>query len=303
MMATGHAVSGATVWLAGWSWAALAGLAHPGVDVLTAGALICAGGALVNDLDHPKARLAQLGGRPTRWVAKQVGRLGAGVHAATKLDADRPDLDGHRTLTHTFVFAALAGVLVAGLAGLSDELGDWLARTTGWPIAELGKLLAAGIVFTFTKLGYAAARSAFGGTQRRMRIWPGKIRRWRKATVVAWAAGIYAYTVLPADVWWLGLAVGVGLATHCLGDAITAAGCPILWPLPIPSRVWRYNRKQRRKIRVWVWRTWYLVGTPRWMRFPVNSPTEKHVTRGIIVSGMLAVAVLVYAGWWGPGAG
>lgn len=296
MKGTGHALSGAVMWLTGWSFTTLAGLAQPRPDVLVFGTFICAGAALVNDLDHPESRLAQIGGPATRALATAVGWVGSRIHAATKLDADRPDEDGHRTITHTFLFAALAGTLVAGFAGLAGELGAWLARTTGWPAtARLGQLLPAGIMFAFTKVGYVAVRSAFAGRQRRIAIWPGRKRRWRKSTVLATAAGVYAYVMLPASVWWLGLAVGVGLATHCLGDALTIGGCPLLWPLPVPGRSRRYDRSRKTWSQVWVWRTWYLVGTPRWMRFPVGQSVEKHVTRGIIVLGVLALAGLVYA--------
>jgi hypothetical protein len=38
--------------------------------------------------------------------------------------------------------------------------------------------------------------------------------------------------------WWLGLAVGGGAAVHCLGDAITRAGVPFVWPIPIRGRCW-----------------------------------------------------------------
>ena len=33
-------------------------------------------------------------------------------------------------------------------------------------------------------------------------------------------------------------AVGFGSLIHCFGDAITKAGVPILWPIPIRGRRW-----------------------------------------------------------------
>lgn len=280
MLGSGHAVSGATVWLASWSWATVAGFTHPHLDVLTVGTLIAAGAALAPDLDHPESRLAHAGGRATKLLARTVAVIGRGIHAATKLDADRIDEDGHRTITHTLVFATLAGVLVTGITGLAD----------GW----VGRLLTALFVFTATQLGFAAARSAFGGRQKRAR-WLGL--RWRKSNLIALACAFASYTIVPAHVWWLGVAVGVGCATHCAGDIITASGCPVLWPLPIPSRRTRYDRKLRARVPVTVWRTWYLVGTPRWARFRVGSKTEMRVTWAIVVLGVWAVAGLLFA-WW-----
>lgn len=37
---------------------------------------------------------------------------------------------------------------------------------------------------------------------------------------------------------WLGMAVGVGAVMHCLGDAITKAGVPFVWPIPIRGKRW-----------------------------------------------------------------
>lgn len=300
MLGKGHAVSGVTVWLTGWSWASLAGYAHPRPDVLIIGSLVCSGAALLPDLDHRESRLAHSGGLLTQFIAICFAAAGRHIHAATKLDADRPDEDGHRTVTHTVVFAVLAGLLISWLSGLSDSAGAALAGHTGIPVlAPLGKLITALIVYVSVRLGAAAARAAFPGRQRRMKLRK-RGRRWRKPTLVAWACALAAYAMVPPDVWWLGLAVTVGCIAHLLGDVITAAGSPILWPIPIPRREQRYNRKTRQREQVLRWRIWYLVGTPKWMRFRVGSKTEARVTRCIIVFGAFAVAVLVYAGGWGP---
>lgn len=296
MMGRGHAVSGVTVWLTGWSWTSLAGYAHPRADVLIVGSLVAAGAALAPDFDHPSSSLARAGGRLTYWIAKGFGFVGRNIHAATKTDADRPDKDGHRTITHTLVFAVLAGCLVSGVSGLSDNAGAALAAWSGIPgLAPIGKLLTALLVFVFVRLGFAAARGAFPGRRRTVKLFKGG-RRWRKPTLVALACAVASYALVPPDVWWLGLAVSVGCIAHLLGDVITASGCPVLWPLPIPSRELVYNRKTRQREPVTRWRTWYLVGTPKWMRFRVGSKTETWVTWGIVWFGLVASAVLVYAG-------
>lgn len=322
MMARGHAMGGAAVWLTGWSWTTVAGLTEPGADVLIIGTFVCAGAALLPDWDHPQARLAQSAGWFGQKFAAGVGRLGAAIHARTKLAADRPDRDGHRTITHTAVFAIFIGFVIGGIAGASDDLGEWLAHTTGKPIAVLGKLLAAAIVFTFVQIGAATLRSNWGGRRKRVALLPPKKGRRRgrvrvhKSTAIGLAAAVFTYVMVPADVWWLGFAVGVGSFAHCLGDLITIGGCPILWPIPIRSRkmrfdsrqgvlvpVTRYNKETKQREVVRQWRTWYLVGTPKWMRFPVNGPTEWIVTLGLFALCLAAVSGIVYAMGWGAAAG
>lgn len=291
MMGKSHAITGAGLWIAGWSWASVAGLADPGLDVLTVGTALCTGAALLPDLDHPESRLAHSGGLITYGFAKAVGRIGAGIHAATKLDADRTDRDGHRTITHTFLFALLTGTLVAGVTSLDRMAGP----------VPVGKLVAALLVLAFTGLGYAAVRSGWGGRRNRVTVFG---RRRHKSTIVAWTAAIATFVLVPANAWWIGLAVGAGCAIHCLGDIITESGCPVLWPLPVPSTELRSPRRGDPRVPTRVWRTWYLVGTPRWMRFKVtaDSPAEWAIRWAMVALSMLAVTGLVWSVGWGPNA-
>lgn len=274
MMATGHAVSGASIWLAGWSWAAVADLAHPRADVLLIGTLVSAGAALYPDIDHPSSRIARCGSKLTWWVAKSHAFVGRHIHAATKLDADRRDGDGHRTITHTLVFAVLVGAVCAGLAG------------------AYGRWATAAIVFFFTSIGVNAMVAKGKVKLRKVKLAKGlRLSRgvWYGLLL---AAG--AFVLVPGNTWWLGLAVGMGCVSHCLGDAITASGCPMFWPAPIPTTQVRGRRRVR------VWQTWYLVGTPKWMRFRVGTPAETTVTWVLVVLGLVAVAGLVYAGAQAP---
>lgn len=292
MMGKSHAVTGVAGWVAGWSWASVAGLADPGVDVLTVGTALCAGAALLPDFDHPNSRLARSGGVITYGFAWAVGRIGAGIHAATKLDADRPDRDGHRTITHTFLFALLAGALVTGVCGFG---------TVG--VIPVGSLIAALLVLAFTGLGYAAVRSSWGGRRKKIQL-TRKGRRWHKSTVLSWVLALVTFIIVPAGAWWIGLAVGVGCAIHCLGDVITASGCPVLWPIPIPSTELRSAGRGLPRVPTRVWRTWYLVGTPRWMRFKVRatSAAEWSIRWACALLIVLAVTGIIWSSGWGPNA-
>lgn len=293
MMGKSHAVTGAGLWLAGWGWAATAGFADPGVDVLTAGTMLCTGAALLPDLDHPNSRLAHSGGLITLGFAKMVGRIGAGIHAATKLDADRPDKDGHRTITHTFFGAVFIGTLVTAVCSLDRAAGP----------VPVGSIIAALLVLAFSGLGYAAVRSAWGGRRKKVKL-SRKGRRWHKSTLIAWVLAIYTLVIVPSGAWWIGFAVGAGCVIHCLGDIITESGCPVLWPIPIPRTELRAPAPGRRRVPTRVWRTWYLVGTPRWMRFKVTatSSAEWVIRWAMVGISVLALAGMVWSSGWGPNA-
>ncbi|GAA3128587.1 hypothetical protein GCM10010466_19150 [Planomonospora alba] len=107
MMGHTHALTGAIAWLGvAPALAALPLLTEPSryveigvmADALTpaefiAGALVCAGAAMLPDLDHPSATIAQTFG-PVTWVLSKAVNWLAG---------------GHRNATHSLLFAVAAG--------------------------------------------------------------------------------------------------------------------------------------------------------------------------------------------------
>lgn len=276
-MGKSHAVSGASLWLASWSLASIAGVAHPRADVLVVGTLVTAGAAIYNDIDHPSSRIARAGSRLTWAVAKSHAWAGRLIHEATKTATDRPDKDGHRTITHTLPFAAFVGV---GAALLGIHYGRVASALTVWFFVTIG--ITAMLAGSKAKLRNTKIR-LFG----RARV--------SRASFFGVILGVVAYFLVPGNTWWLGLAVGAGCVIHCLGDCITASGCPILWPIPIPVQRTVYVRGQGR-VPVRKWQTWYLVGTPQWMRFRVDTRPETIVTWGLVVLAFAAAAGLVYAG-------
>ena len=79
---------------------------------------------------------------------------------------------------------------------------------------------------------------------------------------------------------WIGLPVALGSLVHCLGDALTVSGCPVLWPIPIGRR------------------RWYPLGPPKVMRFRAGSWVEIKVLMPVFMGlGALgAVAALGFIG-------
>lgn len=75
---------------------------------------------------------------------------------------------------------------------------------------------------------------------------------------------------------WLGLPIVLGSLVHCIGDALTISGCPILWPIPL-------GRKR-----------WYPLGPPKFMRFRAGSWVEIKVLMPafMVLGGVGAAAAL-----------
>jgi hypothetical protein len=68
---------------------------------------------------------------------------------------------------------------------------------------------------------------------------------------------------------WIGMAVGLGMFVHCLGDSLTRSGCPWLFPLPIRGE------------------TWYELRLPRLLRFRTGGWVENAVIAPALVLGGL----------------
>jgi membrane-bound metal-dependent hydrolase YbcI (DUF457 family) len=259
MMGPSHALSGAAVWLAGsWAFEQFAGY-HQSPLELAVGTAVCAGGALFPDLDlsgkvtrnQGGATVARTFGVVSLFVAEVVEKLSLGVYYATKLSKDPRRNNGHRTLTHTIPFTVLVGW---GTTALCAAYGKWAV---------------VGILFFMFGL---ALRGLFDRWAERA--------GWVIVTLTSAAAAWYTFANLPGDRGYplIGLAVGVGCFVHILGDMITKAGVPILWPIPIKRRMWT------------------MVGLPNSIALRTGSKAEVIVLRGVLTG----LAVLSAVGLMAP---
>lgn len=220
MMGPSHALSGAAVWLAGcWALEQFAGYDQSPLAVAV-GTAVCAGGALLPDLDlsgkvtrnQGGATVARTFGVFSLFAAEVIEKVSLGIYTATRLSKDPRRNNGHRTFTHTLPFAGLVGW---GTTALCANYGKWAV-----------------VVVVFLMAGLALR---------------GLFDEWAERAgwvIVTLASGLIAWFTaanLPGDRGYpmLGFAVGVGCFVHLLGDIITKNGVPILWPIPTGRRMWR----------------------------------------------------------------
>jgi membrane-bound metal-dependent hydrolase YbcI (DUF457 family) len=251
MMGPSHALSGAAVWLGGsWALDFFADYHQTPLEIAV-GTAVCAGGALLPDLDlsgrvtsgKGGATVADTFGRVSLFVAEVVEKFSLGVYDLTKMRKDPDRRNGHRTLTHTLPFAAGMGAL------------------TTWACGNGGKWAVIGILFLMLGL---ALRGLF-------HTWAEKAG-WIVITILSGAAAYGTFLYLPAGRGYpmLGVAVGVGCVVHLLGDVITSAGVPILWPLPTGRRMWR------------------MIGVPNVFAVSVGGKVETILLRGAFTLVCLA---------------
>jgi len=240
MMGRTHALSG---WCAGLALASALDLGT--IHQAALFATTTAGYALLPDLDHQRARATHLLGPLTRAVSWSLRRTSAVVYQATKGPRDERHSGTHRHLSHTVIFAILVG------------LGTAFGSAAGGAYGVLAVVL----------FGLLLAVDALG-------IW---------LAVVAVAAAAWWWITLQDQYvrlddlsGWLGLAVMVGCITHCVGDALTEAGCPFLWPLRIRGE------------------TWYELRPPAFLRIRTGRFAEQF----LVVPALTLLGVILVPGVW-----
>lgn len=210
VMGPTHAMSGAAVWLGtAGLFAASAGHALTPTQTFV-GAGVCAGSALLPDIDAPTSTVARSMGPITIGLAHLVSGLSLGFYHLTATNRDKPSNDGHRKLTHTLLAAITSG---AGVTALTTAFGRWAVL---------------GVLFFMLSLALRGL----------MHDWAAR-EGWIGVTAVAAALTWMATDhVAGQTFWWLGLTVTVGMILHDLGDMITREGAPLAAPLRVNGKSW-----------------------------------------------------------------
>ncbi|WP_286737558.1 metal-dependent hydrolase [Kocuria sp. UBA1838] len=240
MMGPSHAACGAAAWVAltGTYTVHLADVSVPvGLGVMPVGdpgvitgALICAGAALLPDLDHPGGTVARSLPPLSTWVARAVGKLSG----------------GHRRATHSLVGLLLIIVLALLSQRASVPVGDALRwNSFSWPGTEgqageipdaaaslPGQVWPLAAVLSVLLIACAVKVLAFVPDRLSHANW-----------IVGILLGAFVAVNPPQDPRWFVVAVGLGCAVHMLGDLLTTQGIHLLWPLrtslPLPTTFYK----------------------------------------------------------------
>ncbi|NJP67189.1 metal-dependent hydrolase [Streptomyces spiramenti] len=261
MMGPAHSLSGAMAWLGVGLATSWAGAPMPWAVLLT-GTLICAGAALAPDLDHRSATISRAFGPPSRWLAAFIDKLSAAVYNATRGRRDRRRSGGHRTLTHTWVWAVLIGV---GFSAAAIFWGRWAVLI----------ILFIHMVLAVEGLLWRHARPSSD-----VLVWMlGAAAAWILASILDQPGNGSAWLFPDHPYLWIGLPIILGSVVHTIGDSITISGCPMFWPLSIKGR------------------RWYPAGTPAFMRFRAGSHVENAVLMPtfMVVGGVCGAGALYLA--------
>lgn len=254
MMGRDHVTVGACTVLVG-SAAQLLPWAEPKLATVAVGMVLF--GNLAPDWDHPKASVTRCWGWPSRFIGWMIRVLARWIYLATRTTHDPRGRAVHRTFTHTWPAAIVAGAVVATVAATAPP---W--AVTGMVAMATG---AAGYGYDKGLRWYAATAGA-------MTAWP--------------LAPELAGNVATVSV--LGLATAIGCLTHCAADCTTKMGNPWSFPRIKIVKVMRKDgsvieRRQR----------WFMSGPPQWLRYETGHGFEKWVIRFLVTASVAMSYVLV----------
>jgi membrane-bound metal-dependent hydrolase YbcI (DUF457 family) len=208
VLGVSHATSGAGLGLAVAGFAPLSAGVQPSAGSILTFAAVCAGAALLPDLDHPSS-LATRRFSVASWLAGHLIRPLSGlVYDLTRARRDTGK-GTHRGLTHTVLGAVLLGAAV-NLAS-----------------AQWGSPVLVGTLFVCLALAIKGLDALVPGP-------PSLVI----AAGLTYGVEQFVPGPTPGTAGWLGTAVTLGMVVHGVGDAITESGAPLLWPLPIRQRRW-----------------------------------------------------------------
>ena len=172
------------------------GLIDVGPGAVLTGAIICAGAALLPDIDHHNASIAHSLPPFTMVLARFFQSVPG----------------GHRNGTHSLLGIVFFGI-VAWLAGLFTLPNVGPFENLGVGAGLLAIVLSA---FAFKVLHFMPDRA--------------KKAPWAAGIAI----GVLTMITSPEGPGWLVLNVMLGVAIHIAGDMLTKEGCNLTWPLRLP---------------------------------------------------------------------
>ncbi|WP_300008864.1 metal-dependent hydrolase [Pseudonocardia sp.] len=208
MLGISHATSGAALGLAVAGYVPQVLGVSPSAGTVVTFAAVCAGAALLPDLDHPSSTATKHFTAASAAASYVVRPLSGLVYRLTRARRDTGK-GTHRGLTHTVLGAVLLGFAI-------NLASAW------W-----GAPVLIGTLFVCIALAIKGLDAIVPGP-------PSLVI----AAGLTFAVEQYVPGGTAGTAGWLGVAVTLGMIVHSLGDAATESGAPLLWPLTIRQRRW-----------------------------------------------------------------
>lgn len=191
--------------------------------------VIIAGAALMPDLDAVQSTSISTLGIVGVILSTIMRGISSIIQSTIKSSSDSSGSDPHRGFWHTFLAAGLVGLLTSTLTSINKEMFVlW-----GNPVT-VATFTVIFIIFISLQLVLASLFKSF------YRKTKGKFMGTIILQIGSLIASISLLAFLPPNLSysWVGIAVSLGWVLHLLGDMLTVAGVPVLFPIKFKGKMW-----------------------------------------------------------------
>ena len=197
--------------------------------IFIAALILVIGGALLPDFDNTKSTAISVTGIVGQLISTAMRASARAIYAVTRGKLDKPSADPHRMFWHTI----LAGVGVGALVSLLVKTTSPISFTVAGRSISLAHFIVGFFLLIATQLMFAVffkklIKKISGGL----------------GIVMSWLIGlgitIALLSTIPngASLTWVGISISAGWLIHILGDTLTTAGTPLLFPLSHKGHRW-----------------------------------------------------------------
>lgn len=197
------------------------------VIVLLIASFVVAGAALIPDLDNTKSTAMSVLGPVGTLLSTAMRSIATAIFYITRSRFDDKVANPHRGFWHTFLSGLVLGLIVKYTTSINVEINnDFLIN---YNFNNVGDLLALFWIFLTTQLAFSALLNKFnkGGLINKLIL-----------VLLGLAISIALIYFNSDDYNWLVILMVLGYFIHIVGDSLTVAGIPLLFPFKIKGKRW-----------------------------------------------------------------
>lgn len=197
--------------------------------VFIAATIIITGSALMPDLDAVKSTSINTLGPIGSILSKLMRAFSSLIQNLIRSKSDSMGSDPHRGFWHTIIAALFAGLVVTALTRIDVKL-----FTIGNVEITVAEFIVIFIIYISLQLFMASLFKSFYKKSK------GNVIGQIIINIGSIITSILLVFMLPKDLSynWVGVAVSFGWIAHLIGDMMTVAGVPVLFPLKIRGKRW-----------------------------------------------------------------
>lgn len=205
------------------------------VFIYVCSVIIVAGAALLPDLDNTKSTVISSLGIIGQILSGVMREFAVVFYSLFHSKYDNKEPDPHRSFWHTMVSVILVGFIVLTLTSIPFNIELKTIEKT----VTLGDIFALMFVFICLQLAFAGLLSKLNQKIRRK----GFLIK-TAYTLISALLSISILVFAPAGLSyrWLAGVIALGYLFHILGDTMTVAGTPLLFPIPTKGKYWWTHR-------------------------------------------------------------